>query len=316
MQRHREVGCVGLVLIQLGCAAIVDFPDAPELVVEPESVESGLETESRWRCLSEPATVAAPDTPMARVSVQVCDELRGCSTALSGIRGRVCDKLDVNCASPLYTGTTNVAGALEFEVPTDDGGFDGYLELSGPMASCTNADLFGEASPLLCSLLPECDPQAPDTRCDVPTHTRALRFFNPPIVADLPQPVTHWLLPSAALPGIVRATGADFDPATGSLVVTVVDCDGVPAPDISYAMGETSGQITQAYMESGVLSAGRNATDASGVGAFAGVTPGFTDVVAYNAAGVHVGGVGVLMAPFSITYTTLVPKPLGPNRSR
>jgi hypothetical protein len=81
-------------------------------------------------------------------------------------------------------------------------------------------------------------------------------------------------------------------------------------------MGETSGQITQAYMESGVLSAGRNATDASGVGAFAGVTPGFTDVVAYNAAGVHVGGVGVLMAPFSITYTTLVPKPIGPNRSR
>jgi hypothetical protein len=253
---------------------------------------------------------------MARVSVQACDALRGCSTPLSGLRGRVCGKLDVDCTSPLYTGTTDLAGALEFEVPTEGGGFDGYLELSAATASCTNTALFGEASPLVCGLVPACDPQAPDTRCDVPTHARALRFFNPPITADVPRPMTQSVLSSAALPGIVRATGADFDPATGSLVVTVVDCDGVPAADISYAMSETSGRITQAYMESGVLSARQNATDATGVGAFAGVTPGFTDIVAYNASGVPVGGVGVLTAPSAITYTTLVPIPRGPNRSR
>jgi len=41
MQRQRGVGCVWLLSIELGCAAIVDFPDAPELVVEPESVETG-----------------------------------------------------------------------------------------------------------------------------------------------------------------------------------------------------------------------------------------------------------------------------------
>jgi hypothetical protein len=63
------------------------------------------------------------------------------------------------------------------------------------------------------------------------------------------------------------------------------------------------------YMESGVLSAARNATDASGVGGFVGVPPGFVDIEAYNPAGARIGDVGVLAAPFTVTYSGLAPFP-------
>jgi hypothetical protein len=309
MRRHWLTHGVWLALCDLGCAAIVDFPDDPELVVDPESLESEPEVvaEANWRCLTEPAKAAVPTAPLARVRIQACDALRGCSLPVSGLTGRVCGKLDVDCTNPFYTGTTDGAGALEFDVPTEDSGFDGYLELSAATEMCTNAALFGEASSFLCSLLPECDPESPDARCGVPTHARSFRFFNPPIISDLAEPMRQSMISSAALPGIVRASGATFDPAMGNLIVTAMDCDGVPAPGIHYAMGERPGQVTQLYTESGILTAARNETDATGVGGFAGVPPGFTDVAAYDALGTRIGGVGVFVAPSAITYTVLVP---------
>jgi len=227
---------------------------------------------------------------------------------VTGLTARLCDKLDVDCLNPLQLGVSGSDGAFEFDVPTAGAGFAGYLEVSSALSPCTSP-IFGQASPFVCSLAPDCNPEAPDESCDVPIYARALLFFNPPITSDLSEPVVLSLLSSPALPGIVRAAGSNYDPTMGSLFVVARDCDDTPAAGIRYDLGEDPGQLTQLYMESGILSRARNATDVTGIGAFTGVRPGFASVVAYDSAGARFGAIGVQVAPGTITYVTLVPSP-------
>jgi hypothetical protein len=302
--------CVGLQLFHPGCAAIVDFPDDPVLV-EPESAELAL-AEPNWRCLDEAPSPTVAAASRARVRIQACDALRGCSLPIPGVTARVCAKLDVDCTNPLSTGIADAAGLFEFDVPTDETGFDGFLEVVAPSEPCMIVESSARTSALSCDLLPQCDPENPDARCEVPTHARALWFFNPPIVADWLEPAALSLIPTVALPSILRAAGADFDPMSGIFVLTAMDCDHAPAAGVTYEMPNGSGRSLRLYMEGGVLSGARSATDASGVGGFVGVPPGFADVAAYTPDGALIGGIGVLSAPFTVTYSGLVPTPAAP----
>jgi len=299
--RRHTAGSFFLTLHALGCAAIVEFPDDPQLVARVELAE-----DPSWRCLAQPPAVHPADAPLAHVRVQACDALRGCATPVTGLSARLCNKLDADCVSPLLKDLSDVAGSFEFDVPTADSGFSGYLEVSAPLELCTS-ELFGEASPLLCSLAPQCNPQAPDASCRVPLYMRALHFFNPPITADLPAPVVLSLQSSAAMPGIVRASGSDFDPTLGNLLVAAQDCTGSRAAGVRYELSDDYSPITQLYMDNGVLNSAKGATDATGIGAFAGVAAGFLSVTAYNRAGTRIGGIGVQVAPGAISYVTLEP---------
>ncbi len=291
-----------------GCAAVVDFPDDPQLVVEVEVERAQSALGSDFSCLTEPAAARAPEEPIASMRILACDALRGCSSPIAGLRGRVCDKLDVDCIAPLFTGSTDASGAIDVELPTNESGFDGYLELSAPAELCTNSAVFGEAGAALCQLLPECDPEAPDERCMIPTQLRTLQFFNPPIVATPSEPLEVQVISSAAVLGLTRATRGELNPALGYLSVASVDCEGIRAPGIRYSLGQTAESVRQIYMESGVLSSARGATDSTGVGLFTGVPPGFVDVAAFTEAGLRVGGVGVVAAPMTLTTTALVPE--------
>ena len=62
-------------------------------------------------------------------------------------------------------------------------------------------------------------------------------------------------------------------------------------------------------MANGILSNSLAETDATGVGAFVGVPPGFVDVLGSTASGSTIGGVGVQVSPLSISYATLAPLP-------
>ena len=291
----------------LGCAALVDFPEDPQLVTEVAQAQLDDPTGANWTCLTSPAAPRAPKVSLAHVRILACDALQGCAIPLAGLRGRVCGKLDVDCTNPLFTGVTDAGGALEFDVPTGRAGFDGYLELVSPTVPCTDASLFGPASAQVCGLLPGCDPQAPDERCRIAPYVRTLQFFNPPIAASFPQPLTLTIISSPALMGLVRASGSDFDPGSGHVLVTALDCDGTPASGVAYDMRQGAGQVLKMYMESGVLTRARSETDATGMGGFSFVPPGFVDVAAYNSSGVRVGSVGVVAAPFTLTSTVLVP---------
>jgi len=298
LRRCDWLGAVVLSPVALGCAAIVDFPDAPELVTQAE-----LSPEPARGCLPDPSRPATASAETARVRVQACDALRGCSTPLPGLTARLCGKLDVDCVSPFQTGISAPDGMFEFDVPTTGTGFAGYLAVSSATEPCNSA-LFGEASPLLCSLVPLCNPEAPDEACLVPLYAPAMLFFNPPITSDVTQPFVLSLLSSAVMPGIVRAAGSDYDPTTGNLLVVARGCDGTPAAGIRYDLGEEQSQLL--YMDSGVLSRARDATDDTGMGAFTGVRPGFASVAAYDGAGERVGAIGVQVAPGTITYATLL----------
>lgn len=300
---HRAATRCGLAIAlgQAGCAAIVEFPDDPQLVVT-----AALSAQPGWSCLAEPAQPLLPSAPSARVNVMACDALRNCSGPVTGLTARVCTKIDVDCNTPLLEGLHDTDGFFDFEVPMGLMGFDGYLEISSGTAPCTSP-VFGEAGPLVCGLAPQCDPSAPDASCDVPVYLRYLHFFNPPITADATEPTFVTLVPTAGLLNILQATGGEFDPSGGVVIVTARDCDGVPAAGITYELVDADQPATAMYMDNGVLSSARSATDLSGIGGFVGVPRGYKNIDAYAATGEHIGRVGVQVAPGSLTNITLLP---------
>jgi hypothetical protein len=280
-----------------GCAEVLDIPDAPTLI-EP----------SPWGCLSEPMLRPVAPAPSAIVRVQACDFVSpGCTTPVTGLSARVCAKLDAHCADPIAENLVDDVGLLELEVPTPPGGFDGYLEVTSATELCTSS-AFGTTGPQLCALTPACNPAAPDDNCRMPIYARSLLFFNPPITLDNFEPQLLPLIPAAAIPGLVTAAGTTLDPSTGNLFVTALDCEGRPAAGVRYSLDAPQG--TPLYVHDGVVSDTTRETDGTGVGGFLGVPIGLAQVSGVVGQSQVVGSVGVRTAPFTMTYTVLVPAPL------
>jgi hypothetical protein len=284
------------------CAAVTDFPDDPQLI-----------DESPWRCVGDQAPLAAATSSLAvagadtaTVKVQVCDALGDCSLSLAGLSGKLCARVDVGCAQPLLSDIAPRDGVLEFPVPLANGGFNGYLAVSSASELCTSPS-FGEASEALCAANPGCNPEQPDDSCRVPLYVSSLLFFDPPVSADIAQPLRLSILSSASHPSLARATGGQFDATKGSLVITSFDCDGARAAGVRYDMRQYGDDVKRWYMTNDILTASASETDATGLGGFMGVPPGFADVEAYNAEEELVGAVGVQIVARSISYASLVP---------
>ncbi len=289
-----------LALLPVGCEPTLDLPSDP--FYEPE--------DSPWGCLDQMTDSAPrPEQATATARVYACDFISNCAFPVTGLSARVCSKRDVGCTNPIVDDVTDVDGLIEVPLPTGVSGFDGYLEVVAPAARCTDTDTFGDASSVLCGLAPECDPESPDDRCLVPTYARSLLFFNPPVRSDFEAPMVLPLLSSAGLPSVVQAAGASLDPTAGNLFITAMDCQGAPAAGVTYSIEQHQDQVTQLYMDSGVVSDTVLQTDESGVGGFVGVPPGFAEVVGYNEDLDRVGEIGVQAAPFTMTYSALVPTP-------
>lgn len=281
-----------------GCADLIDVPDHPQLAAQ-----------GPWRCLGAVQALQAIPATTATVRVQACDFISNCASVVSQLHAKLCAKRDIGCTNPLRADITDRAGLLEFQVPTGVSGFDGYLQVNAPSARCTDAAAFGTAGPMLCGLVPECDPSAPDDRCNIPTYAPSLLFFNPPVSADIERALQLPLLSSAGLPAVVQAAGAALDPTTGNLFITALDCDGNPAAGVTYGITQHQDEVTQLYVDSGVVSDTVLETDESGIGGFVGVPTGFAEVVGYNSDLQRIGEIGVQAAPFTMTYSALAPSP-------
>ena len=288
-----------------GCAEVLDIPDDPKLVFQQRDP---------WRCLGNVPEPPAPETEMATVLVQACNFIStNCATPVTGLTARLCDKLDVSCTNPINDNITDSGGRLSFDVVTGGVlgvGFDGYLQITPPTELCTNEAVFGEAGPLLCSLV-GCDTQNPDDRCRVPTFAPSLLFFNPNIRADIVDPIPLPLVPTSALQPVLAAVGQTFDPTTGVLFISSRDCDGKPARGVSLAINQHQDVVSELYVVDGNISGTATQTDSSGLGGFIGVPAGFVEVVGYvgDETGLRIGATGVRVAAFNITYSTLVPSP-------
>lgn len=292
-------GCTLVCAISSGCAEVLDIPDTSTLSLAPSGP---------WRCLEEPAEPPAPRAPTATVRFQACDFISNCTLPVRGLRARVCDKLDVGCLTPRQIDIHDMGGQVEFAVPTGARGFDGYLEVSTTLARCYDTNTFGDAARgLLCQLVPDCDPEAPTQACDVPVYSPVLWFFNPPVTADVESPIPLQMYPFASLPLVVDAAGGSLAPGTGSVFVTVLDCDGRPAPGVTLQIAEHEDVASSLYFDSGVISNTANQTDATGLGGFIRIPPGFVELTAVTQDGLPVAKVGVQAHPTFVTYTVLAP---------
>ncbi len=279
------------------CAEVLDIPTDLELAPT-----------GPWRCLDTAAQLAAPSAPTATVRFHACDFISNCTLPVTGLRARLCDKLDVGCNNPRLVDIRDTAGELVVEVPTGARGFDGYLEVSTSLARCYDTEVFGNAAlGLLCQLAPGCDPMQPSAACDVPTYSPVLWFFNPPVVSDIEEPIPLQLYPSASLPTVVDAAGGTLAPGTGSVFMTAIDCDGRPAPGVTLDIAEYEDEVTPLYFDSGVISNTASETDSSGVGGFIRIPPGFVEITGLNRADAPVAKVGVQANAAFVTYTVLVP---------
>jgi hypothetical protein len=294
----RPLGLLSLGLLS-GCAQVLDLPDEDTLSLVPSGP---------WRCLDAPSAPVPPLAATAVVRFQACDFISGCTLPVRGLTARLCDKLDVGCLSPRQVGIQDRAGLLEVTVPTGSRGFDGYLEVSPGVARCYDTSVFGSAAPgLLCQLAPECDLAAPTALCDVPIYSPVSWFFNPPVVADIEQPIPLQLYPSASLPLVVDAAGGTLAPGTGAVFMTALDCDGKPASGVSFAIAEYEREASSLYLDSGVISNTALETDASGVGGFIRIPPGFVEITGVDRDDTPVAKVGVQANPTFVTYTVLTP---------
>jgi hypothetical protein len=283
-----------------GCAQVLDLPDTGTLSLVPTGP---------WRCLDSLGEAPVPSTAMATVRFQACDFISNCTLPVRGLHARLCDKLDVGCLSPRQLDIQDRGGQVEFSVPTGPHGFDGYLEVSTGVAPCYDRTIFGDAAAgLLCQLAPACDPAAPNLEaCNVPIYSPVLWFFNPPVVADIEAPIPLQLYPSASLPLVVDAAGGSLQPGTGAVFMSIVDCDGKPAPGVSLQIAEHADVADALYFDSGVLSNSATETDASGIAGFIHIPPGFVEITGVNRDGVPVAKVGVQANPVFVTYTVLAP---------
>jgi hypothetical protein len=284
-----------------GCAEILDIPSTSTLELAPSGP---------WRCLDAPAEPVVPTGSRATVRFQACDFISSCTTPVTGLHARLCDKLDIGCNNPRIADIRDRAGLLEVNVPMGPRGFDGYLEVSSAVAPCFDTTAFGNAAEgLLCQLVPDCDRAAPTEACNVPVYSPVMWFFNPPVVADIEQSIPLQLYPTAALPLVLDAAGGELVPGTGSVFMSVIDCDGKPAPGVTLEIAEYEDPAFSLYFDSGVLSNSASQTDASGIGGFIRIPPGFVTVTGYNSEGVPVAKVGVQVNATFATLTVLAPSP-------
>jgi hypothetical protein len=288
------------------CSEVLDIPGNPRVVGDDSAP---------WSCLAKPPENLAPETDSATVRVQACNFVSSkCSQPMTGLTVKVCDKLDLTCASPRQT-ISDDNGALTFDVPTGGVlgvGFDGYLRITPPVAKCTDEAVFGSLGATLCALAgPACDQTLPnDPDCMFPAFVPALLFFNPPVRREITSPIPLPLVPTAAALNLASAAGGNFNPTTGIVWTTSLDCHGVPAADVALTIDKHQDVATEIYVNAGQVSITVDHTDESGVGGFLGVPSGFVVVEGFlnadDGSGTRIGKVGVNVEAFTISYTSLV----------
>jgi hypothetical protein len=290
-----------LLALVVGCGEILNLPSDPVL-------------SDRYRCADDESR-SETMRESAHVRVQACNFVStNCAEPVRGVSASLCNKKDVDCAKPLRSGLRDQNGELAFDVQTGGplgAGFDGYLRVVTESARCDDEATFGSAAAGLCSLLEGCDEKREGAACMLPTFAPALLFFNPPLTADLARPAPLPLIPTAAVPSLTMAANGKFDATRGNVFVTVLDCAGAPMAGVRLALTSAGAGSSVLYVQDGVISANARRTDASGIGGVLNVPAGFASVAGFVDDGdggeLQLAEIGLQVARFTITYTTLVP---------
>jgi len=230
-------------------------------------IDSVCQPDPTWACLSRPA-MASTQAPPYRISLTVVDLVT--QTPFPNAQVQLCRKIDVDCAMPIATATSDAAGALTFSVEMAD--FAGYVAVQANGV--------------------------------VPT----LYFFNPPIDHDQVIPPISLASPAANL-GLLLQLGRQAIAGRGSIVLSSADCTGAPAAGVSYATLDGDAMTSTFYTVGGLPAATATATDAGGYGGIINVPSGAATVSATLARpSADLGTISLLVRDGAITYSRVVPR--------
>jgi hypothetical protein len=167
-------------------------------------------------------------------------------TAVPDLTVKGCGPLDVACADPLATETTDASGKCVLELQTGTTGFTGFLEVTG-----------ADRVPLLA-------------------------YVHVPITGDRQQ--TWFSLSPAELGTLTGLSGGGTpDPARGHLAVRAFDCRGANGLGLRFDVGEAADSDShEFYFVNGVPSGETDKTTGEGLGGWFDITPGTVTVQAFQ----------------------------------
>jgi len=227
---------------------------------------SVCQVDPTWACLATPAATSMQSAPY-QISVGLRDLIT--QAPVSGAQVRLCHKIDVDCAAPVSTATSDGAGDVTFSVDAPTAA--GYVTVQ--------AD----------------------------GYVQTLYFFNPPIDHDQTIPPISLASPTANA-GLIFQLGSQPVAGHGSIVVSSADCTGAPAASVSYSTPNGDGATTAFYTVGSLPETTATATDAGGYGGLINVPAGAATLTAtLTSPHAVLGTISMLVRDGAITYSRVVP---------
>lgn len=234
-----------------------------------------------WGCLGQ--TPAPPDAGgTVAVTVPLVNLSTEAPVLASDVRAVVCQKIDVNCSSPIASAQPDSKGLLHLTLAA---GFDGFVFVTPivPDAGTTDA--------------------APDV------FVPSLVFFNPPIFHDTVY-TTIVMVRASALGNIAAVEGTTLDPSLGAVFMDTVDCRAQPAAGVGVTINLTTSTTQGFYFKGGLPALNAPSTDVTGYAGFVNVPLGSRTVTGSVAATTQkIGSATVFTRASTISYTVLGPSP-------
>jgi hypothetical protein len=214
-----------------------------------------------WACL-DTAPTPSTELPPYPVKMHAVDLIS--RAPVPNVSAQLCRKIDVDCAMPVATATSDSAGSFMFSI---DANFSGYVTLLN--------DAY------------------------VPT----LYFFNPAVDRAQEIPPISLASPFANA-GLLLQLGRQALPDRGNVVVQSFDCTGQPAADVRYSTPSGDEMTAPFYTVDGLPTATATATDKGGYGGVINLPMGSATVVAtLTKPMATLATISVLVRSGAITYT-------------
>jgi hypothetical protein len=189
---------------------------------------------------------------------------------MANVEGRVCRKLDVDCADPLSVGLlSDNDGKLSVRAGN---GFDGYVELSLPGAMS------------------------------------GLYFFDPALTKDrnvLAVPIVT----QGTLVRFAQLAGVEAVPDRSAVFLGAHDCLDEPAAGVRFASTDADDATATFYLIQKIPSASATTTDSEGRGGLINLRAGSITLSGQLATGETVGTISLFTRENQVTYASLVPSP-------
>ena len=230
-------------------------------------VDSVCRADPAWECLGK---VNWPPPPRAQVTITLGIRELVSEAPVPTVTGRICRKLDIECAQPLMSGL-KVDASGDLKVPVENG-FDGFVEIRAP------------------------------------GYIPGLYFFYPPVDGSKEVPNIPLFSPMV-IAGFAQAGQRMLVPNKGHVMLGAYDCQGRPAAGVKLSSEDGDAETSAFYVIKKFPVTNADGTDSSGRAGLINLRPGTVSILGDTAKNERIARVSVLVRANEITYTSLVPAP-------